>query len=427
MPSPRFLIPVSFVIPAILLVACIPPRAFAGSEPPSLLATAYNTQRKLVRTADGTLFLAITANVSGVPQVRVLSSTDGVSWTELVPPSLTGSPSDRASLAVDSRDRLHLAWTEVTIQDRQIFYARYAGSQWTSPDQLSSSPGYAGFPSLAVDATDRVHVVWYGFDGARYQVYYRRLEAGGWNAERALTSENVDATNPAIALGPEGHIHIVWFREHTTLTYLEVAYLRVEGDVVVDTEALSAPRVDSIDPTIAVETSGKAHVAWDARVMGSSVIQHVERESDWSTIETITPSSFEARHPSLGLGRDSRLQLVWESSDGQIFGQMRNGSWSDPSPYGSQGVARYPSVRWSYHHNLLCGEEGDVDVVWTEELPGGVRVAHRSIGEPQPCPPRSTSEGPWIIVAPIAGIFGVIAALVVFRGRARKPPGKTLE
>src|SRR6266511_4338738 len=164
----------------VLCLAAVPPPASAGPEPPSTLATAYNTQRKLARSVDGTLYAAVTVNASGTPAVRVLSTPDGSAWTTLPPPSLTGAASDRASLAIDSARRLHLVWTEVAGSDRQVFYARFSGGAWSPAEQLSHSTGYAGFPSLAVDAQDRPHVVWYGFDGAFYQIYYRRLDPSGW-------------------------------------------------------------------------------------------------------------------------------------------------------------------------------------------------------------------------------------------------------
>src|SRR3989304_6237199 len=79
----------------------------AGSEAPSVLATAYNTQRKLAATPDGTLYAAAPGG------------------------------------------------------SRQVVYSLYQGGAWSPKVQLSSSPGYAGFPSIAVDARDRVHVAWY--------------------------------------------------------------------------------------------------------------------------------------------------------------------------------------------------------------------------------------------------------------------------
>ena len=420
--GPRYLLLAVAVVVAFLIVAeALPPAVLAGPEPPTALATAYNTQRKLARSPDGTLYAAVTVNASGVPQVRVLSTTDGAARTTLPHPSISGNASDRASLAIDSARTLHLVWTETTISDRQVFYARFTGGRWGPVEQLSHSTGYAGFPSLAVDARDRVHVVWYGFDGAFYQIYYRRLEPGGWTLERALTNTAADATNPAIGLGPEGQVHIAWFRLDRNGTFDEVAYLRLEGDTVAETRALSAPGVDAVDPSLAVDRGGIVHVVWAALVGGADRLQHVERGSSWSAIETIAPGMAGARHPSLALDAGSRLHVLWEGPDGQVYHQVRDGSWSAPAALSSAGTNRYPSARWSQDDNPLCGPSARIDVVWTSEAGGGSSLAYRAIDVSAACsgPPDWSAS-----LAIAAGVLiPALLGLVAIAARSRRRSG----
>ncbi len=414
------------LVAAILFLSTAAPSA-AGPEPPSTLATAYNTERKLARDANGTLYAAVTVNVSGVPQVRVLETADGIAWTALPPPSTTGNASDRASLGIDSRGRLHVVWTENAGYDRQVFYARYEGGRWTAAKQLSHSAGYAGFPSLAVDAQDRVHVVWYGFDGAFYQIYYRRLEPTGWTYERALTNEAVDATSPAIALGPEGFVHVAWFRQNRNATYTEIAYLRLEGDLVAETpHSISPLGVTAVDPTIVATPSGIVHVIWSAFVNGTERLQHVQRDATWSAVETISPLNLAALHASLALDAASRLYVVWESLDGQIYVQTRDGAWSAPLVLSSGGTNLYPTARWSQDHNPLCGSNAQIDVVWTHES-GGVRsLGYRPLTAPFPCLGAPLQEGPLALVALAVlavGVMGFVGAFVLLRRKwYPKPP-----
>jgi len=412
---------------AVLFLSAFPPPALAGSEPPSPLATAYNTQRKVARSPAGMVYAAIASNVSGSPRVGVVSTTDGISWMALPGPSTTGNASDRASLAIDSRGRLHLVWTETSAYNRQVFYARFEGGQWTSAEQLSHSVGYAGFPSLAVDSQDRVQVVWYAFDGTFYQIYYRRLDVSTWTPERALTTETVDATSPAIALGPDGKVHVVWFRLESRGTFNEVAYLRLEGDTVVETHAISGHGVDSIDPSIVVDRRGTVHVVWSAVVGGLERIEHLEGGSNWSAIEAVSPATVGATHPTLALDQGSRLHLVWEGTDHQIYAQSKNGSWSTPVTISSGGVNRYPSARWSQDHNPFCEANAKVDVVWTQELGGVVRLQYGAIDAPSPCPRPSTGLGPvlWVAGALLVGV-GAVLAVTALRARRTGGRGRTL-
>lgn len=407
-------------IMAALVLPALAGFASGGSEPPTLLATAYNTERKLGRGPDGTLYAAVTVDVGGTPQVRVLSTRDGAAWTVLPPPSATGLSSDRSSLAVDSTGRIHLVWTELNVERGQVFYAAFAGG-WSPPEQLSHSPSYAGFPSLAVDAGDRPHIVWYGFDGQFYQIYYRRLDPSGWTAEQALTNENVDATNPAIALGPEGHVHVAWFRQNRNATSNEVAYLRVEGDTVVENRPVSTPGVDSADPSLVVNARGDVHLAWSATVGVEERIVHRERSAAgaWSSVETVSPAGIGGSHPSLALERDGLdLRAVWEGSDGQVRVQGRTQTgWAEPVVLSAGGVNRYPSARWAQDHNPLC--PAGIDVVWTREDGGNGSLGHAILPSPGPCPAAS-SNFPAVGLAALA-IVSVGVVIVLVRRRRQKP------
>lgn len=412
------------ILAASLLVATLPPPSTAGPEPASLLATAYNTQRKLARSADGLLHASVTVNDSGVPRVRVAETGDGRTWSLLPPPSATGNPTDRSTLAIDSRGGLHLAWTELEPAGThlQVFYGRFADGAWTPAVQLSHSPGYAGFPSIAVDSQDRVHIVWYGFDGSFYQIYYRRLESSGWTAERALTNEAVDATNPAIALGPLGTVHIAWFRLQRSGTNTEVAYLRIEGDQIAENRALSDPVVQATDPSLLVDASGGVHVAWSGLVNGTDRLQHVRGPAAWSTPETFTPTTVGARHPSLALDSTGRLHAIWEGSDGRIYHQMQNASsWSIPEGLANVGTNTYPSTRWSQDHNPLCGRAAGIDVVWTHEDSGVRNLSYAAIADPTPPPcPVAVPAIPWGAIGLGATLAVLAVGLAVFLFRRRR-------
>jgi len=410
---------IAVLLAAGLAQALTSDRVAAGPEPPTLLATAYNTQRKLVLAPDGTLYAAITVNASGAPSARVLTTRDGVSWSALPPPPTSGNASDRTTLGIDSAGRLHLAWTDVLGSNRQVYYARYEGGAWVGRIQLSHSPGYAGFPSVAVDREDRVHVAWYATDGTNYQVYYRRLEASGWTTERALTFTLMDATNPAIALGPDGFVHIAWARL-SSRGFTEIAYLRLEGDTIAETRGVSLLGADSLSPSIVVDSSRRVHIAWDS----AGRIQYIQRATNWSSIGTVSPPSLSALNPSLALDALSRLYAVWEASDGAIYSQVWNGSWSGATALSSGGTNHHPSVRWSQFDNPLCGPAGGIDVVWTEDLNGTRRLEYTRIEAPSGCPQHSAfTPGVLLAAIPALAVAGAIVVYVIHRRRNRPPKG----
>lgn len=401
----------------------------AGPEPPSPLATAYNTQRKLARSDGGTLYVAVTNNVSGAPMVRVLSSTDGATWTTLPPPTVTNLASDRSSLAIDSLGRLHLAWTELNVEGGQVFHSRFAAGAWSPPDQLSHSPGYAGFPSLTVDGQDRAHVAWYGFDGAYYQIYYRTLEPSGWTSETPLTHEAVDATNPALALGPEGHVHIAWFRQNRQGIGTEIAYLRLEQGAVRETRTVSEIGDDAADPSLAVDRGGTVHLAWSA-LLTTARIQYVERSpaGSWSPLEDVSPPSLGGLHPSVAMrDADGDVRIIWEGTDGRIYAQARGLEvWLPPTVLSTGGVNRYPNARWAQDHNPLCPRGAPLDVVWTREDAGMLRLAYAAIDAQDSCRTESLPADSGLLVVAGVSIAAALGLVLVLLSRRRsrypRPP-----
>jgi len=405
--------PLPALLGLLVLLAALP--AAAGPEPPSPFATAYNTQRKLARVGDA-LYAAVTVEVGGILTVRVLSTTDGATWTALPAPSATGLASDRSALAVDVRGRLHLVWTELEVDGGQVFHASFGGGSWTPPEQLSHSPGYAGFPSLAVDAQDRAHVAWYGFDGAFYQIYYRRLDAAGWTPETALTHESTDATNPALALARDGRVHIAWFRQDRQGTQNEVAYLRLSGDVVEDARTVSPAGTDAIDPSLLVEPSGTVRIAWTALAGGDRIQSASWTDGVWSAPEFASPEGAGARHPSLALTDAGGVRLVWEGGDGQIHVQSRSGGgWSAPTALSAGGVNRYPSTRWAQYHDPVC--PAGIDVVWTHEE-GGVRSLAHAVLPGETC--GGASGGLPVTAIGVVAFLALVAVAVALVRRHRK-------
>ncbi len=412
-----------YTIPAILLVASFLVLAAApaihgdleGSVPE---ATAFTTQRKLVRFSNGTLALSYVIQVNGSNRVQVAESPDGAAWTSLNPPSLQTPSADRPSLAVDSRDTLHIAYTANGTGERQVWYASYARGQWSAPLQISQTQGYSGFPSIAVDSQDRVHVAWYGFDGQYYQIYYRMKDAAGWGPQVAVTAAAVDATNPALVLDGADRVHVAWYRVNSRGTGFEISYaLLVGGIATLDT--ISGPTEDAFDPTLVVDQAGQIHVAWTSLVGNASRIAYVvDSLAGWSPSTVVTPNSVSASHPSLTLDGAGHLYLFYQGGDGIIYEERHvNGTWGAPEALTQGGQNTYPSARWSYYPLRAPAGEPTVDLVWTQAVLGGYSV--RFASQPGDAPPAMPNGLPWTDFVLLGGVAAVVALAVVYRARRR--------
>jgi MYXO-CTERM domain-containing protein len=403
---------------ALLLVTlCLPTiRGDGSGAVPE--ATAFTTQRKLVRFSDGVLALAYVLQVNGTNRVQVARSANGLQWSPLDPPSLGGPTADRPALAVDSRDALHLAWTANDTYGRQVFYSSYANGRWSSAERVSETPRYSGFPSIAIDSRDRVHVAWYGFDGTYYQVYYRARTATGWAPQVAVTAESVDATNPALSVDGNDGLHVVWYHLDGRGIGFQVSYARVmSGPIAVET--ISGAQ-DAVDPTMVVDRSGRVLVAWTSSGVPSHIATARREGTVWSDPLIATPSSLGASHPSLALDDAQNPFLFFQGDDGQIYLEREtNGSWLAPVSVTTQSGNSFPSARWSYYPVRPPAGPTTVDVVWTESTASGhaVRFAGVNGTAASGTPPDSTMVSDLVF---FGGLLAAVAGIVLLRRRRRR-------
>ena len=405
------------LVAATIVLLAIAPLVRSDVEGSVPEATAFTTQRKLIRFSDGSLALAYVVQVNGTNRVQVARSPDGVAWTPLNPPSLSGPTADRPALAVDSRDTLHLAWTANETYGRQVFYASYSNQRWSPSERVSETNGYSGFPSIAVDARDRVHVAWYGFDGTYYQVYYRMRSLAGWGPQIAVTAQSVDATNPAIVIDAQGIVHVVWYHVSNRGTGLQVSYATVKGSTV--TVGVISGGADAIDPTMVVERSGRVLVAWTMFGATTRIAYVIQEAGNWSSPVEVTPASMPAFHPSLALDGAGYLYLFYQGGDGKIYlARDVNATWEMPYAISGSGNNSYPSARWSYFPLRSPSGPSAVDVVWTEATLTGSAVRFASV--PGSAPPAPATEPFRISDVWFFGVLAIAFAGVILLGRPRR-------
>ncbi len=278
--------------------------------------------------------------------------------TEWSPPTIISNIDTNAGLpaiSVDSDGRLHTLWTQSQLDDspqETLAYARLEGDTWSSPNSVLRSPGGGAAQDAAtlIDQGGHMHALWSG--GATGQIYYSRAFArdasgsGGWEAIRALTEPQSSGSSPALAFSPTGQVDVAYT---VPLNEGRGVYFITSPDQgeswsppmqVFDAEQAGWARVQQT--TLAVDTTGRVHVAW---VQGSlppadSVLGVYYAWSDdngqtWSAPRVMAEG--DAGFPSLVASSDDEVHLLWVSnlSDSPQLWHARlpagSESWSEPA------------------------------------------------------------------------------------------------
>lgn len=391
----------------VLTIALMPAQvtAFTVSTGVTSNATAFGSQRKIVRDSAGNLFVVYLKSSSGSSQVILSeSSNDGETWNDVGRVSDYNFTAARATIAIDAQNRLHIFWTQFVGEYGQVFYKVYAGGAWSRETQLTSGAAYSGYPSAAFDSKGTLHLVWYGYDGVAYQVFYSHLEGGDWSKPDKLSSGFPDSLNPSIAVDYQGNLHVVWFKNNGH--YYQINYIRWSGSWL-NQIALSSPYTDAADPTIAVDASGNVHLAWDqGEGQRTQIYYAVYQNGTWAAPFPVISINSGAENPSIGVDSAGTVYVLYdERENGLIYLRQRSQEWSTETQITSGGESSYPNVRWSFFNDFA---KDKVDFVWTSKEGGSYQIQFGGFQVNNPNPRKQILRiGPSLQMSALILLVGV--------------------
>lgn len=366
----------SFVIVSWLLLLVPFVTTLQGGRPVTVapdaqaLATAYNSESKVVSGPGGDLYSVYTVNLpNGSYVVEVSKSTDGGgTWAPLAP-TPSSANSSRGALAIDTKGDIHLVWTEGIPGASQIYYSVFDGSSWSAKAKLSNSPWYSGYPSIAVDSTGGLHVLWYGYDGEFYQIFYSANNGTGWSAPVNISKLSEDSVNPAILRGLGGRLYAVWYA--LVGRHYQIWFATRDGSWSVASQVTSDAQ-DALNPSVAVGPTGRLDVVWDEEVQGVTQIFHMSYDGlKWSKETQLTSLQYDSINPTIAFSEGGEPYLFWTSS-GVLYGCTYESTCS-PSVVYSNGVNNYPSVAAAPAYS------GALNLIWTNQADGRTSVLYEQI------------------------------------------------
>ena len=287
-----------------------------GSGQISALSTTYppvDDSRPSLAATSSRLYTVFSVGDSlGIPDLylatRPLASTG---WTYFGPiyvsPAALGAWWPAMDVSPDGQT-LHLVWQEWNATTRAINYiSGTVGSggsvTWsTTPVVLSTDHNQAIRPDIAVDDNGNVHVIWTEIGPAGYDeqyVRYTRLDAGSssWLPSRRVDSTHVEANEIAptfvaarLAVWTDSEssdttVCASWHGFRDGDPTAEEALLTCSknggntwGDTLNISRSTTQEGADeiSIRPTIAFDSSGDLHVAWQEFSVGGEVLYDYE-------------------------------------------------------------------------------------------------------------------------------------------------------
>jgi len=148
-------------------------------------------------------------------QIYYRKSTDGgASWGAVKRLTWSSGLSLSPAIVIDSNETIHAVWDDDKTGNSEIYYRRSSngGATWSSAKRLTWTSEQSAYSSLAVDSKNTLHLIWRDYTPGNYEIYYKNSADGGvtWSPALRLTRTSGASMNPTMAIDSGDTIHIVW-------------------------------------------------------------------------------------------------------------------------------------------------------------------------------------------------------------------------
>jgi hypothetical protein len=230
-------------------------------------------------------------------------------------------------MAVDSAGRLHFVWAEETDSPTHTLYYSYSNASAIQP---ILQYGDAMVPAVAV-SNDRVHVVW--SQGSADIIYINKtIGPGDWSSSPTTTvrtSPNPVA-NPTIAVSSNGRVHVAW-NEGGGIE-AEILYKNSDnwsGSPI--TVSHNVTTLGSYGPALTVSGNDNVYAVWcEWQERATQYVrfgQSADGGSTWGNSQRISGGTLAANtsapsylRPDVAVDSSGRLHVVFNGSTGGISG-----------------------------------------------------------------------------------------------------------
>jgi len=375
------------------------------AEPES---TGYPDQRKLAITSDGHLHVIYhRKDGNSILQIYHAESADGGrTWVE---EQVTNAARDQnfPSLAVDSKDNLHVVWQDGTRAKPQTvphtYYNKKTAEGWQAAELVAS---YATTPSIAVDSNDDVHVVYGayvytpGYYGGGEGIRWRKKTSTGWQTEEIVSSiDRYWERWSAIAIDSNNDVHVVWDHAPRWKYYDKHYRKRTSSGWGTEVE-INTDKYNEIGdaPSIAIDSDNYIHIVWQHLSVGYYSIKYLKYTTSWQPTEDLVgPTTYIQLYPTIATDGKDNIHVVWSGQHSgspticQIRYKKHTTLWQPIEDLTSSTVNNQtcPNLMWALHPTVngvkTNRPEDGYSFVWTDDT----TIKYWVGGEAPPPPPGS--------------------------------------
>jgi BNR repeat-like domain len=303
-------------------------------------------------------------------------------WTAAKRLTWTSVQSMNPAIAVGPSGNVHVIWYDKASGSYEIYYKKSTdgGTTWLAGQRLTWTGG-SYVPDIAVDAVGNPHVVWERLMDGHYEVFYRKSTDGGttWLASQRLTWNSGDSMEPVIAVDSTGSLHVAWY-DYTPGNY-EVYYRKSKdgGATWSAGKRLTWTSFDSYEVSLALDLSDNPHVVWYEDTPAGNYEIYYKRSKDggttWSTARRLTATTTDSQYPVIAVDTSGYLYVAWSEyipGNSELYGKKSEDggdTWSGKRVTFTAGYSTFP--------DMVTDSSGSLHIVWAESTPGNYEIYYK--------------------------------------------------
>ncbi|NPD87767.1 MAG: hypothetical protein HGN29_03540 [Asgard group archaeon] len=299
---------------------------------------------------------------------------------------------------VDSKDNIHLAWSE----NSNIWYKYWnvTSQTWNETSEITTESNGGIHPFLVVDSADNIHIAWSdsnNYDGSGYDrdIFYKFWNATTqtWNTTTVISIGSTDSSGGyghSMAIDSSGNVHIAW-TDSTDNYYggesvLDIfhRFWNITDQSWSSISLLSIGSTDlSHEPSLVADSLGNIHLAWFEYTQDyySSGKDYGIYYKIWNatTISWNSPiildNEFDSSaYPRLAIDSADNIHVAFYSiddydgagdSDSDIFYKKWDSTlklWTSTTLISTESPESH-----HLYHSIATNDIGDVSIAWADK------------------------------------------------------------
>ena len=211
----------------------------------------------------------------------------------------------------DSSGNIWVAWPQGVVGSRDI----YVGKLVAGTDSFVSSgvvpvtddSNDQGNPVIAVDSSDKLYLAWQDNRRGNWDIYVST--SNDWSAEIRVTDSNDNQINPAIVVDSSSNAYIVWEDDRNGNKDI---YVATSSDAFSTKTQITSDDSNQVEPAIAADSENTIYAVWtDTRRGNKDIYGAASNNGSWTNVPIVTKEESQSNPAIATEAVGSILHLVW--------------------------------------------------------------------------------------------------------------------